>query len=150
MLIRAAVIFLVYFTQRGPEHRMGRNVYVWFMHLAILTLLSSELVNQFRLMHPEDAVIYDKIARRMGFTILWALYSMLLIVLGIARKVKQLRIMGLVLFGAALIKLLADSLNMSGGYKIIVWISIGAILTIIGFLYQRYKTVMFGDDEENK
>ncbi|MCD6065560.1 MAG: hypothetical protein K0S33_386 [Bacteroidetes bacterium] len=150
MLISAAVIFLVYFTQRGPEHRMGRNVYVWFMHLAILTLLSSELVNQFRLMHPEDAVIYDKIARRMGFTILWALYSMLLIVLGIARKVKQLRIMGLVLFGAALIKLLADSLNMSGGYKIIVWISIGAILTIIGFLYQRYKTVMFGDDEENK
>jgi uncharacterized membrane protein len=86
----------------------------------------------------------------MGFTILWALYSMFLIVLGIARKVKQLRIMGLALFGAALIKLLIDSFNMSRGYKIIVWISIGVILTLIGFLYQRYKTVMFGDDDEEK
>lgn len=84
----------------------------------------------------------------MGLTILWALYSLSLIAVGIARKIKMLRIMGFVLFGAALIKLLVNSFNMSGGYKIIVWISIGAILTIIGFLYQRYKTILFGDDEE--
>jgi len=62
---------------------------------------------------------------------------------------KMLRIMGFSLFGITLIKLLADTVNMSLGYKLIVYISVGLILMVIGFLYQRFKQILFEDDKEN-
>ncbi|HWY34023.1 MAG TPA: DUF2339 domain-containing protein, partial [Nitrosopumilaceae archaeon] len=81
------------------------------------------------------------------YTILWALYSMGLIIAGIVKKGKMLRIMGICLFGLTLIKLLLDSINMTLGYKLIVYCSIGAILMIVGFLYQRFKHIIFRDDD---
>jgi uncharacterized membrane protein len=61
----------------------------------------------------------------------------------------MLRIMGFSLFGVTLIKLLTDTVHMSLGYKLIVYISVGLILMVIGFLYQRFKQILFGDDKEN-
>lgn len=145
----ALSIGLIYFSQRQIKNKMSSTIFTWVMHLSILTLLSSELVQQFRNYNSEDVVIYEKIAKRMGFTILWALYSSLLITFGILRKIKMLRIMGFSLFGVTLIKLLADTVHMSLGYKLIVYISVGLILMIIGFLYQRFKQLLFGDDQEN-
>ncbi|HEY1038427.1 MAG TPA: DUF2339 domain-containing protein [Bacteroidia bacterium] len=149
-LFTALVLSLVYFSQRAVDNKVSRSVFVWVLHLSFLIMLSSELVNQFRLAHSDDVIIYERIARRMGLTILWALYSTLLIVFGIARKIKMLRIMGFTLFGVTLVKLLIDSINMSLGYKLIVYISVGIILTTIGFLYQRFKKILFEDDEEAK
>lgn len=143
-------LLLIYFAQRFMQNKIGNSIYIWIMHLGFIALLSSELVNQFRLSHPEDAILYDKIARRMGFTILWALYSLTLIVVGIAKRMKMLRVMGFVLFGISLLKLLVDSFNMSGSYKIIVWISLGIILILTGFLYQKFKHILFDDDETKK
>lgn len=144
------VLFLMYFAQKMFENKLARSIFIWVFHLSVLIMLSSELVNQMRLSHADDAVLYEKVARRMGFTILWALYSTVLIVFGIARKVKMLRIMGFTLFGVTLIKLLIDSIHMSMGYKFIVYISVGVILVTIGFLYQRFKKILFEDDNENQ
>ncbi len=150
MLFTAGMLFLMYFSQKVFANKTARSIFIWVFHLSILILLSSELVNQMRLSHADDAVLYEKVARRMGFTILWALYSTVLIVFGIARKVKMLRIMGFSLFGVTLIKLLIDSIHMSMGYKFIVYISVGIILVTIGFLYQRFKKILFEDDNENQ
>jgi uncharacterized membrane protein len=145
----ALSIGLIYFSQRLIKNKTTSTIFTWIMHLSILTLLSSELVQQFRNYNSEDVVIYEKIAKRMGFTILWALYSCVLITFGILRKMKMLRIMGFSLFGVTLIKLLTDTVHMSLGYKLIVYISVGLILMVIGFLYQRFKQILFGDDKEN-
>lgn len=142
-------LFLVYYSQRIIQSKISTNVFIWIFHLSILTILSSELIQQFRNYNSEDVIIYEKIARRMGFTILWAVYSLALITFGILRKIKMLRIMGFVLFGATIIKLLIDSIYMSLGYKLVVYIAVGLILMIVGFLYQRFKKILFEDDTEN-
>lgn len=148
-MFTALSIALIYFSQRLMKNKLLSTIFTWIMHLSILTLLSSELVQQFRNSNPEDVVIYEKIAKRMGFTILWAIYSSTLITFGILRKVKMLRIMGFSLFGITLMKLLIDTVHMSLGYKLIVYISVGLILMIIGFLYQRFKQILFEDDKES-
>ncbi|MDP2388616.1 MAG: DUF2339 domain-containing protein [Bacteroidota bacterium] len=150
MLFTFGILFLMFFAQKAYGNKLARSIFIWVFHLSVLIILSSELVNQMRLSHADDAVLYEKVARRMGFTILWALYSTVLIVFGIARKIKMLRIMGFSLFGITLIKLLIDSIHMSMGYKFVVYISVGVILVTIGFLYQRFKKILFEDDNENK
>jgi len=54
----------------------------------------------------------------------------------------------MVLFGVTLLKLITfDSASFSAVEKIITYISIGAVLLVISFLYQKYKGLLFERDE---
>lgn len=133
--------------QRSEQLKAARALNLWFMHGIILVVLSNQLSYMLICSHPDDQYHYAKVSYRMGYTILWALYSTSLIVFGIARKVKMLRIMGIALFGLTIIKLLIDSVTLSRGYQLVVYCSVGVILLCVGFLYQRFKQVLFGEDE---
>jgi uncharacterized membrane protein len=127
-----------------------RPVNTWLFHIFILIVLSNELYHILTVSHLDDFTRYEKVARRMGFTILWGLYSMFLIIYGIIRKKRSLRIIALSLFGLTLIKLAIDALSMTRGYQLIVFISIGIILLIVSFMYQKFKPLLFGDEAESK
>jgi len=63
-----------------------------------------------------------------------------LIVLGIWRKKKYLRIGAIALFGITLIKLFFYDLSQLDTIaKTVVFISLGVLLLIISFLYHKYK-----------
>ena len=112
------------------------------IHVSILNFLSNELVTWLHIAGYQDVF-------KLGLSILWSVYSLLLVGLGIFQKKKHLRIFALVLFGITLAKLfLYDISNLSTISKTIVLIILGLLLLIISFLYNKFKDKI-GDETKN-
>lgn len=110
------------------------------LHIAVLWILSSELIHLMDLAHSTQS---DK----LGLSILWGIYSFVLIVFGIWKKKKHLRFIAFGLFGITLIKLfIYDLANLNTISKTIVLVILGVLLLIISFLYNKYKHII-SDDE---
>lgn len=110
------------------------------LHVTLVWLLSSELINLMDLAHSEQSY-------RFGLSILWGTYSFLLIALGIWKKRKHLRVMAIILFGVTLIKLFVYDISaLTTIAKTIAFVSLGILLLIISFLYNKYKQYL-NDDE---
>ncbi|HUP11225.1 MAG TPA: DUF2339 domain-containing protein, partial [Niastella sp.] len=86
---------------------------------------------------------------KLGLSILWGLYAMMLVVLGIWKKQKHLRLAGIALFMVTLIKLFMYDLAGAGTItKTVSFISLGVLLLVVSFLYNKYKDVLFGEAEK--
>ncbi len=120
------------------------NTYHIVLHVVVLWLLSSELLNLTTIFHFQHA---DKLI----LSIIWGIYSVFLIVLGIKQNKKGLRVLAIVIFGITLIKLFGydiSHLNMLS--KTIVFVLLGILLLVISFLYTKYKGLIFKEEEEKK
>ena len=112
------------------------------LHITILWIVSSELIHWMDM--AESSQLY-----KLGLSILWGIYSLLLIVLGIWKKKKHLRIGAISLFGATLLKLFFyDIAGLDTIAKTVVFVSLGILLLIISFLYNKYKQFIFNDSEK--
>lgn len=88
---------------------------------------------------------------KLGLSIIWGVYALGLVVLGIRNKQKHLRLAAIALFVITLVKLfLYDLAGARTITKTISFISLGVILLLVSYLYNRYKEVLFGDDEADK
>lgn len=77
----------------------------------------------------------------------WLLYSGLLMVVGLWRRVQGLRLIAIALFGFTILKIFIYDLSfLERLYRIFSFIGLGVILLLVSYLYQRFKTVIF----ENK
>ena len=77
---------------------------------------------------------------KLGLSIFWGVYALFLIALGLWKKKQHLRIGGMVLFALTLVKLfLYDLAHLETIAKTIVLVSLGVLLLIISFLYNKYK-----------
>jgi uncharacterized membrane protein len=111
------------------------------MHLFLLVIASSELVYWMRL--ASDAESF-----KLELSILWGLYAVMLIILGIWKKKKYLRIGSIILFGITLLKIfLYDLSDLDTISKTIVFIVMGSLMLIVSFLYIKYRSVLFGEEE---
>lgn len=127
--------------QRKFIKRELKIAFELFLHISILCILSAELIHWMHLVGNEAS---DK----LGLSILWGLYSLLLIVLGIFKKRKHLRIGAMVLFGITLVKLFFyDIAHLDTIAKTIVLVSLGVLLLLISFLYNKFKHSI--SDEED-
>lgn len=92
-----------------------------------------------------DRVTLDKIkglesARDVSLSTIWLLYSVILLVVGIVKKYKPIRISALVFLGVTILKVfLYDSRLLESGYRIIAFIGLGVILLGVSLAYQKYK-----------
>ena len=103
------------------------------LHISICWIASSELLNWMDI--ADSAQSY-----KLGLSILWGTYSLFLIALGIFKKKKYLRVGAISLFGITLIKLFFyDISHLNTISKTIVFVSLGVLLLIISFLYNKYK-----------
>ncbi|MEQ9216542.1 MAG: DUF2339 domain-containing protein [Cyclobacteriaceae bacterium] len=106
------------------------------LHITILWILSSELIHWMDI--AESSQSY-----KLGLSILWGVYSLFLIALGIWKKKKHLRIGAITLFGLTLVKLFFyDISHLDTIAKTIVFVLLGVLLLIISFLYNKYKHVI--------
>lgn len=106
------------------------------LHISIIWIASSELLNWMDLAGSEQSY-------KLGLSILWGLYALLLIALGIWKKKKHLRIGAITLFSFTLIKLFFyDISSLNTISKTIVFVSLGVLLLIISFLYNKYKYII--------
>lgn len=104
----------------------------FILHVSVMWLLSAELIHVLSLSGNSDTY-------KLGLSILWGAYSLFVVVLGIWKKKKYLRIGGLVWFGITFAKLfLYDIAALSTISKTIVFVSLGTLLLIISFLYNKY------------
>ncbi len=115
-------------------------VFELFMHTTIIWVLCSELINILDLSGSNEQ-------HKLGISILCGLYAFVLVGLGILRSKQYLRISAFVLFGLVLFKLFFyDIAHLTTIAKTIVFISLGLILLLISFLYNKYKDKITGDE----
>jgi uncharacterized membrane protein len=94
-------------------------------------------------------VFNSKQVYKLALSILWGIYSLGLISYGIWKKKSHLRIGAISLFAVTLIKLFVyDLQHMSTISKTIVFIALGILLLIISFLYNKYKSILFEENEK--
>lgn len=110
-------------------------------HLSMLWVLSSELINWMAIGESDQSY-------KLGLSILWGIYALVLIVLGIWKNKKHLRIAAIVLFGVTLVKLFFyDIASLDTLSKTIVFVSLGLLLLVISFLYNKYKHKITDENE---
>ena len=114
-------------------------IFDYLLYISLLWIISSELINILSLLGLTDSY-------KLGLSIVWGIYSLFLIGLGIAKNKKHLRIGAMVLFGITLIKLFVYDISyLSTISKTIVFVSLGILLLIISFLYNKYKHLIIDD-----
>ncbi len=122
--------------QEFPLDEKLKQYFELFIHAIILTVLSNELITWLSINHAE-------VAYKTGLSILWGAYSLAMIIIGIVQKKQYLRIASMIIFAITLLKLFYyDLSNLGTLQKTIVFVSLGVLLLIISFLYNKYKNII--------
>ena len=111
------------------------------LHLSVLWVGSSELLHWTEL--------YESTSNyKLGLTILWGAYAILLIVIGLLQKKKYLRLSGITLISFSILKLFVyDTTHLDTLRKTIVFVVLGLLILIASFLYNKFTK---NEEEKNK
>jgi uncharacterized membrane protein len=95
--------------------------------------------------HPIET--QNEVAKPYGYalmmSLIWGLYALALIVYGIYKNRAHLRLSALALMGITLIKLFFhDITHLNTLFKTIIFLSLGILMLLISFLYNKYKYLM--------
>jgi uncharacterized membrane protein len=106
------------------------------LYAFILWVSSSELIHWLQMGGSDHSY-------KLGLSILWGLFSLLTIAIGIWKHKKHLRIGAIVLFAITLLKLfIYDISSHNTVAKTILFVSLGVLLLVISFLYNKYKHII--------
>ncbi|MDX2361778.1 MAG: DUF2339 domain-containing protein [Crocinitomicaceae bacterium] len=142
-LFAAGSIYTIYriLKEHYSENKMIKMTYDLLKHLTILWVLCSELINLMDLSGHHDNY-------KLALSILSGLYAILLVALGIWKRKQYLRIAAISLFGITLLKLFFyDMARSTTIAKTVVFITLGIILLIISFMYNKYKHLIIDEKE---
>ncbi|NHN27674.1 DUF2339 domain-containing protein [Flavobacterium jejuense] len=111
--------------------------------------LSKKGLSDYSLAYEKETYVRDKMDAikrqiiKIGYPILWGLFSFVFLIIGIKRQWKNLRIIALSLLGITILKLfIYDIKNVSETGKIIAFILLGVLVLIISFVYQKIKKLV--------
>ncbi len=153
-LSAGALLFLLWqLIQIFRQHhsKLG-NGFAWVTSLVFLLFISIQFKYAYiyLLANGETLSHYTTQYLNAGLTILWALFSFVIMWLGMKNKYKTLRIISLSIFSAGLLKLfILDIRNISEGGKITAFIMLGVLLLVISFMYQRLKKIIIANEEKS-
>jgi len=112
------------------------------LYSALIWIASSELIAWMDMAKSTQSY-------KLALSILWGVCALILIVLGIWKKKKHLRIGAITLFAVTLVKLFFyDISHLDTISKTIVFVALGILLLIISFLYNKYKHVISDELED--
>ncbi|MGJ8660103.1 MAG: DUF2339 domain-containing protein, partial [Cellulophaga fucicola] len=142
-ILYAFIALIVYCTYSYTKQSFMRiNFKIAFsilLNITVLWILSSELINWIDLSGAEQTY-------GLELTILWGLYSFFLVAKGIWKKIKYLRIGGIILFGITIIKLFfLDLASLNTISKTLVLVILGLLILGVSFLYNKYKNKIFDE-----
>ncbi|MDO6813911.1 DUF2339 domain-containing protein [Tenacibaculum soleae] len=88
---------------------------------------------------------------KIGYPILWGVFSFIFLIIGIKRQWKVLRVIALSLLGLTIVKLFVyDIKNVSETGKIVAFILLGVLILIISFVYQKIKKLVVDEVSEKE
>ena len=146
-----------------PLPRLINKLWPWFLGFVLVYTASSELFSHVVYFSfsgvdlPQstdqkvDATLryYALLTQinKVGLPILWGVCAFVFMYVGLTRRNRQFRILSLSLFALTLLKLFFyDLQGISEGGRIAAFISLGALLLIISFMYQRIKRLILDTD----
>lgn len=131
------------------KSKVGK-AFLWFMTFSVVFMASAELDHLVVALNYAPGGYIDVLVeenQRIGYPILWGLCSFVLMIIGMNKKIKVLRIISLTLFFITLLKLfIFDIRDISEGGKIAAFICLGILLLIISFMYQKLKKLVLEDE----
>ena len=128
------------------------NLFVWAFCTIAVIFLSVEvhlLVNTIFYAANNSLANIQRIYIKTGLPILWGLCSFAFMWLGMRYKYRSLRIISLSLFTLTLLKLfIFDIKNIPAAGKIAAFFSLGVLLLVVSFMYQRLKKIIIDNEEK--
>jgi hypothetical protein len=119
-----------------------KTIFNILLHTSVLWILSSELIHLLEMAGTSNSY-------KLGLTILWSAYALYMIALGIAKSKKYLRIAAFILLAITILKLFFyDTTDLNTIAKTIVFVSVGILLLVISFLYNKYKQTLSNESKE--
>ncbi|HQF87109.1 MAG TPA: DUF2339 domain-containing protein [Acidobacteriota bacterium] len=147
VVIGLTIVFyrLVKYYLPRPEHQVLRSTLATLAAIGWSGLL-------FCLLNLEvSAFFYDYLptGRFAAVSVLWSLYSVMLMLLGFRWNRPSLRRLSLALFSLTILKVLIwDMAEVKTPYRIISCFVLGLLLVGVSYLYHRYKEVLLGPRPE--
>lgn len=144
--VAVAVIVLRKYAATDFMKSLFKKVGFWveiLMYALILSFLTNEFITWLALAGYQNTF-------KLALSILWGLYSLVLIYLGIVKGKKHLRIMAIVIIVITLLKLFSyDIAHLNTISKILVFIILGVLLLIASFLYNKFRDKISEDEKNN-
>ncbi|SDB88809.1 DUF2339 domain-containing protein [Williamwhitmania taraxaci] len=146
--IALALLGVLYFSifkllKEVLQNKALRVTYDIVLFTSIWWIASSELINLMDLFYFENPY-------RLALSIMWGIMALLFIIWGISKKRKHIRILAIAVAGITLIKLFAyDMSHFDTIAKTLAFVSLGILLLVISFLYNKYKHFIFDDNDTN-
>lgn len=139
--VALALVACYQYTRQDFIQRNFKVVFDYILHVSVVWIASSELIHWMDMASSTQSY-------KLGLSILWGVYALFLISLGIWKKRKHLRMGAIALFGITLIKLFFyDIAHLDTLGKTIVLVVLGVLLLIISFLYNKYKHIISDEVE---
>ncbi len=133
IFVGIALYSAYHFIIKIEANKKWKKLFLVALHVPVLWIVSSELIHWLDIAGSANNY-------KLGLSILWGIYALLLIAFGIWKNNKILRIGAIGLFGITLVKLFFyDIIHLNTISKTIVFVSLGILLLIISFLYNKYK-----------
>jgi uncharacterized membrane protein len=105
----------------------------------VFLLLNIEIADYFSIGPTLTFSFSGNFARDMTYTIAWSLFAFGLVVLGILRNVRNVRLVGIGLLCLAFAKLFLHDLDsLAQLYRIAALIAVAIIAIVASFVYQRF------------
>jgi uncharacterized membrane protein len=112
----------------------------------LFVLINVEIVDFYSPGPYFEFVMERQLRRDLAMSVAWGLYAMLLLVLGLWRKVKALRFLSLGFLLLTVAKVfLYDLAQLEGLYRILSFLGLGVSLILVSLLYQRF---VFGRERQ--
>lgn len=140
-----ALYAVAYLTSRLPGERGHAAIAGVAANLITLAWLSLEARAAI-----DMAVPAIRFARVLAFSLsaIWAVYAGLLLVVGIAFRLRSARLLAVIVFAVTLIKMAVSDLLLVGQvHRIISFAGIGALLLACSLLFHRFKHLVMQDRE---
>ncbi|HEX9975699.1 MAG TPA: DUF2339 domain-containing protein [Dehalococcoidales bacterium] len=130
--------------ERVPEWATLASIFLVAANFFTLWVLSFEIWNSIgtRTVTTERAL---RSAQNLSLTALWTVYAVILLVIGIARRWRVVRLGALALLAVSIVKVFVyDVWVLERVYRIIAFVGLGVLLLVSAYLYQRYSQAIRG------
>ena len=139
-----AILMMRYGTQvPGREREYGITGLIIAANLVTLWILSAEVI---AIVDSDIVAQTGRVAlsiKSLSLSLVWAVYASIGLAVGIARRWRMVRLGSLGLLAVPILKLfLVDSFALDQLYRVAAFMSLGAIMLVAGFLYQRYSAAI--------
>lgn len=156
--IKLVIIVLLYISAYGyrkyrqmlsSDERSIMHILVIVANIVTIIIVSQEIstyINSLNSLVPTKRNYYDQVyskryqVNNVAISIFWLLYAVAALIVGMAKKVRVMRLLALTLFLASIIKIvLYDLAGAEAIYRIISFIVLGIVLIFASYLYATHK-----------